>query len=236
MKKKLLTILLSFAMVMTMIPFASITAFADEIETVGDVLATVSDFPTTEDWHNTPDNAWINEQNTALFIENDSKMFYGNCSIELSTGVVKSEENYVAYSNICIFTFIMDEGVLKNIIIASESTDYHTQVGTYGPNTNPAPDKGDLLKKIVKGAAIVAGAAAVVGVVGTVVKNVQKAAVAQQKAYQTKMQQQMVQKQVDSIKTVLKGAGVVLSLANFGSSLGKLFQLNQFGFNQFGFR
>ena len=99
----------------------------------------------------------------------------------------------------------------------------------------PIPDETKEWPRILKIAAIAAGAAAVVGVVGTVVKNVQKAVVANQMAFQAKMQQQMVQKQVASIKTVLKGAGVVLSLASFGSSLGKLFQLNQFGFNQFGF-
>ena len=88
----------------------------------------------------------------------------------------------------------------------------------------------DLIKKIVKGVAIAAGAAAVVGVVGTVAKNVQKAVVANQMVFQAKMQQQMVQKQVAAIKSVLKGAGVVLSLASFGSSLSNLFKLNQFGY------
>ena len=103
-------------------------------------------------------------------------------------------------------------------------------------NITPTSESKDKVPSIIKIGIVAAAVAAVAGVVGTVVKNVQKAAVAQQMAFQAKMQQQMVQKQVASIKTVLKGAGVVLSVANFGSSLGKLFQLNQFGFNTFGFR
>ena len=94
-------------------------------------------------------------------------------------------------------------------------------------------DLMEIVKKVAK-VALVAGAVAAVA--GVAVKGVQNVVRAQQAAFQMYMQQKAIQQQVDTIKTVLKGAAVVVSLASFGSSLSNLFRLNQFGFNAFGFR
>ena len=137
MKKKLLTLLLSIAVILT----STVTVVAGEILTIEDVLGTV-DFPTSKD------SQWINAEKGAViyFDTNDPKRLVAAYGTDLSnsTGICKTnnnvnknaDNNYEYPANTFNIKFIMENGKLSSVVI-SESEVTKNYCGTYVVSLTP---------------------------------------------------------------------------------------------------
>ncbi len=121
MKKKLLSILLSLAMVVTMIPMMTGVAFAGTIQTVGDVLNTVEGgFPAYQGGY--PENAWTadNGNKMALVTGNGELVIQysggsSSTSVNKAFKVTESGGNYVFTFDTETAIFNMQDGKLVSI-------------------------------------------------------------------------------------------------------------------------
>lgn len=116
---------------------------ADEPETVygtiAEVLATVDNFPSSENKNNPPDNAWsgINEIGTIKCYICDGKLTFWSPNgdagdtygIPTATPVTKIEDNYSITQN--IVTFTMTGGKLGSIQLQSTNPSFTKHDGTY---------------------------------------------------------------------------------------------------------
>ncbi|MCQ2483322.1 MAG: DUF4214 domain-containing protein [Clostridia bacterium] len=129
MKKRIISIFLAVTMLLTLVPM---TALAANYTTVGELIATNPNFPTTEE------DAWVNSSGTLMYEKTDgsARIYYGGSTTYVNEGVTKisdTEYKYTYSSRSIVFN--LTDGVLTSMTFSGYTGAWESVNGTYDPLT-----------------------------------------------------------------------------------------------------